>query len=142
MMVERERSPFVQDLLSNLERKRTHLAIFRMWCQEKQPPECDAVLKEVIGKTQQLVDILVNALKKEGEPVPDTLPNPDMIAEARKQPNSEARMNYAERLLRRSLAWYEDRIAHSERPEERQVWESVFEIEANNWALVEDYLSP
>ncbi len=141
-MTPRERSPFVQDLLANLEHKRTHLAIFRMWCQEKHPPECDAVLNEVIKNTQNMIDILVDALKREGEPIPESLPNVDMIAEARKQPNSEARMNYAERLLRRSLAWYEERIARAETEEQRKVWESLFEIEANNWALVEDYLSP
>jgi len=113
-----------------------------MWCQEKNPPECDAVLNEVIKNTQRMIDILIDALKREGEPIPDTLPNVDMITEARKQPNSEARMNYTERLLRRSLAWYEERIARAETEEHRKVWEHLFETEANNWALVEDYLNP
>ncbi len=136
-----ERSAFIQDILTNLDQKRTHLAVFRMWCQEKNPPECDRVFNKIIRNTQEMIDILIDTLRRHGQPVPDHLPNPRFIAEARKQPNSEARIHFAERFLRRSLAWYEERLSRASSPEEREVWERLFEIEANNWALVEDYIN-
>ncbi len=138
----RETSTFVQDLLTNLDQKRTHLAVFRMWCQERHPPECETVFNQIIENTREMIDILIDALKKEGVPIPDHLPNPRFIAEARKQPNTNARLHFAERFLRRSLAWYEERLARAQDPEEREVWERLFELEATNWALVEDYLNP
>lgn len=141
-MAGRERSSFVRDLLHNLETKQTHLAVFRMWCEEKSPPECEDVLKEVIENTTQMVDILTQALKQQGVRVPDIVPRPDFIAEARKQPHSRARLAFAEEFLRRSLAWYEERLAHDDHPDQREVWDRLFTLETNNWARVEDYLNP
>ncbi len=141
-MAGRKKSPFVQDLLRNLETKRTHLAVFRMWCEEKTSPECEDVIKEVIENTTQMVDILTQALRQEGEQVPEIMPNPDFIAEARKQPHSRARLNFAEQFLRRSLAWYEERLSRRDVPGEREVWDRLFTLETNNWARIEDYLSP
>ncbi len=141
-MAGREKSPFVRDLLHNLETKQTHLAVFRMWCEEKSPPECQDVLKYVIDNTTQMVDILVQALKRQGERVPNVVPDPELIAEARKQPHSRARLNFAEQFLRRSLAWYEERLERDGDAEERDVWDRLFTLETNNWARVEDYLSP
>ncbi len=140
-MAGREKSPFVRDLLHNLETKQTHLAVFRMWCEEKAPPECHDVLKEVIENTSQMIDILVQALKDQGERVPNVLPNPDFIAEAKKQPHSRARLHFAEQFLRRSLAWYEERLTRQSTPEEHSVWDRLFTLETNNWARIEDYLS-
>ncbi len=136
-------SPFAQDLLDNLKVKKTHLAVFRMWCEEESPPECQGVIKDVIENTQQMIDILEEALKREGVRVPDVIPNPDFIAEARKQPHSRARLNFAEQFLRRSLAWYEERISRLEEGrKEREIWDQLFTLETNNWAAIEDYLSP
>lgn len=141
-MAGRKKSPFVQDLLRNLEVKKTHLAVFRMWCEEKTSPECEDVVKEVLTNTAQMVDILTHALRRQGEQIPEITPNPDFIAEARKQPHSRARLAFAEKFLRRSLAWYEERLSRQEDPEEHEVWDRLFTLETNNWAKVEDYLSP
>ena len=140
-MAGREKSSFIRDLIHNLETKQTHLAVFRMWCEEKAPSECHNVLKDVIDNTTEMIDVLVQALKQQGERVPDILPNPDFIAEAKKQPHTRARLSFAEQFLRRSLAWYEERLTRPSAPEERDVWDRLFTLETNNWARIEDYLS-
>ncbi len=137
-----ERPAFVRDMLHNLEQKRTHLAVFRMWCEEKAPPECHDVLQAVIQTTAQMIDALVAALRKHGESIPETVPNPYFIAEARKQPHSNARLHFAEQFLRRSLAWYEERLSRAMETEERALWDHLFTLETRNWATVEDYINP
>ena len=99
------------------------------------------MLETLIANTSQMVDALVQALRREGVAVPSPEPNPALIKEARKPPHSRARLHYAEQLLRRSLAWYEERLDEAS-PEERPLWERLFALETENWARVEDMLTP
>ncbi len=135
-------STFARYLLQNLQTKRDHLAVFRMWCEEKSPPECQQVFGDIMTTTSTMIDLIVEALRREGEDIPPPSPDPHFIAEARKQPNSRSRLGFAEQFLRRSLAWYEERLSEARSPEERALWDQLFTLETSNWAKVEDYLSP
>ncbi len=135
-------SPFARSLLQNLQVKRDHLAVLRMWCEEKSPPECQQVFGDVMSTTSKMIDLIIEALRREGEDIPPPSPDPQFIAEARKQPNSRSRLSFAEQFLRRSLAWYEERLSEAKTPEERAFWDQLFTLETNNWAKVEDALSP
>lgn len=134
-------SRYVQSLLDNLAQKRTHLAIFRMWWDEHPTPECREVLKDLIARTQDMVDTITEALRREGVRAPDPEPDPVLIREAKKPPHARACLHWAEQALRRSLAWYEQQLAQA-RPEERPVWERLFLLESENWAQVEDAITP
>jgi len=134
-------SAFVQQLLDTLAQKRTHLAIFRMWWDEHPTPECRDVLQVLIANTTQMIDTIVAALRQEGVRPPDPEPDPRLIREAKKPPHARACLHWAEQTLRRSLAWYEERMSQAgER--ERPVWERLFLLESENWARVEDAITP
>jgi len=134
-------STFVRHVLDNLAQKRTHLAVFRMWLDENPSPECQQVLQTLIHNTLQMIDMLVEALHREGVRPPDPAPDPELIREARKPPHSRACLHFAEHLLRRSLAWYEARLDQAV-AQERSLWERLFLLETENWAQVEDAITP
>lgn len=135
-------SPFAEDLKHTLEAKRTHLAVFRLWKQSGGPEDFIELLEILIEHTTHMIDTLVDALRREGEPIPDIMPEASFIAEAQRQPTTPARARFAERFLRRSMAWYEERLSAAREGDERATWSHLFDLETENWARVENYLSP
>ncbi len=133
-------SAFVGYVLDNLAQKRTHLAVFRMWLDESASPECQAVLQTLVHNTLQMIDTLTEALRREGIRAPDPAPDPAMIREARKPPHSRACLHLAEQMLRRSLAWYEERLDQAA-AHERPLWERLFLLERENWGAVQNALT-
>jgi len=135
-------SPFAEDLKRSLAQKRSHLAAFRLWRQIGGSDDFVSLLDGLIARTDQMIDLLIEALKREGEPIPDVEPDPSFIAEARGRPNARARAQFAEQILRRSMVEFEQKLSATREKEQRDLWNSLFDLEAENWAAVEDYLNP